>query len=78
MFERHVDDVQEVGSTLINEYREANRRARPDGGVPLAHQSSWRLKAVEKIDRSVLNDFDAPPGDQMEIEPAHRTATDRR
>ena len=76
-FERHVDDVQEVGSTLINEYREANRRARPDGRVPLAHQSPWHLKATEKIDRSVLDDFDAPAGDEMEIEQAYRTATDR-
>ena len=75
-FERHVDDVQEVGSTLINEYREANRRARPDGGVPLAHQNSWHLKAVEKIDRTVLDDFDAPSGDHMEIEQVYRTATD--
>lgn len=76
-FERHVEDVQEVGSTLINEYREANRRARPDGGVPLAHQSPWRLKVVEKIDRTVLDDLEAPSGDQTEVEQAYREATDR-
>lgn len=76
-FERHVDEVQEIGSTLINEYREANRRARPDGGVPLAHHSPWRLKVVERTDRSVLHDFDAPPRDQVKIEQTYRTATDR-
>lgn len=38
-----LDQLQRLGVALVEEYREANRRARPDRRVPLVHQSNWRL-----------------------------------
>ena len=42
-FDGHVDRLQRGGAGLIDEYREANRKARSDGGVPRCHTSPWRL-----------------------------------
>lgn len=79
-FERHVDDLQEVASTLINEYREANRMARSDGRVPLAHRSPERMTRgrVDEGYKGVLDGFDADSGEQIDkIERANHAATDR-
>lgn len=40
-FERYKAALQELASTLISEYREANHRARSDDGMPVAHQGPW-------------------------------------
>lgn len=78
-FERHVADLQKVGSTLIDEYREANHKARPDGRVPRAHGSPWRMPPTRPLDKDMLDEFDdADSGDRIEqIQQEYRAATDR-
>lgn len=51
-FERYTAELQELGSTLISEYREANRRARSDDGTPAAHRDPWSL-TVAPLDGGV-------------------------
>lgn len=46
-FDSHVDRLQQGGAALIEEYREANRKARSDGGVPLVHRTPWRLLRLQ-------------------------------
>ena len=77
-FEHHVEDLHSVGSTLIDEYREANRSARRDGGVPVAHQVPWRAPETREVVQGALDGFDADSGQRIErIEQEYRAATDR-
>lgn len=42
-FDGYFDRLQKDGAALIDEYREANRKARSDGGVPRCYSVPWRL-----------------------------------
>ena len=78
-FDRYAADLQKVGETLIDEYREANRTARPDGVVPAAHQIQWCLR-IPEIDRSelVVPDGDHSIAERIRvIDQEYRSATDR-
>ena len=78
-FEQHAAHLQQVGEALIDEYRAANRTARPDGVVPVAHRTPWRLP-IPATDRSELI---GPDGDRSseerlrQIDEEYRSATDR-
>lgn len=78
-FDQHAAQLQRVGEALIDEYREANRTARPDGGVPAAHRTPWLL-SIPEIDRSELIDPDDDRSSEerlRQIDKAYRSATDR-
>ena len=78
-FDRHAAHLQQVGETLIDEYRAANRIARPDGIVPAAHRAPWRLP-VPSIDRGELSgpDDDRLTSERLrQIDDEYRSATDR-
>ena len=78
-FDSHMEHLQQVGEALINEYREANRTARPDAAVPVAHQKRWRL-AVPAIDRrgpGAFESVDSPADRIQNLEESYRRATDR-
>ena len=77
-FDEHAARLQQVGEALIDEYREANRIARPDGIVPAAHRTPWRLP-IPTIDRSELSGPDGDPferGETAQIDEQYHTATD--
>ena len=76
-FDRHMAQIQHVGATLINEYREANHNARPDRGVPIAHQKGWGLM-IPEVDRGgpVFPGHSSTERLQS-IESNYRQATDR-
>ena len=78
-FDQHAAHLQRVGEALIDEYREANRTARADGGVPAAHRTPWRL-SIPEIDRSDLigPDDDSSSDKRLrQIDEAYRLATDQ-
>ena len=75
-FDNHADHLQKVGETLISEYREANRTARPDGVVPAAHRTPWRL-TLPRIDRSLPTLPGTDPASVEGIDRDYRLATDR-
>lgn len=77
-FDEHAGRLQLVGEALINEYREANRIARPDGIVPAAHRTPWRLP-IPTIDRGKLTSPDGDPSSEerlSQIDHQYHTATD--
>jgi hypothetical protein len=65
-FDEHAARLQQVGEALIDEYREANRIARPDGIVPAAHRTPWRLP-IPTIDRSELTGPDGDPSSEERL-----------
>ena len=77
-FDEHAAHLQQVGEALIDEYREANRIARPDRVVPAAHRTPWRLP-IPTIDRSELTGPDGDPSSEeklRQIDEPYRLATD--
>ncbi|MCY4431236.1 MAG: hypothetical protein OXC11_12695 [Rhodospirillales bacterium] len=50
-YDRHAEQIDELGQNLVHEYRAANQEARPDGGVPTSHETAWRL-SVPEIERA--------------------------
>ncbi len=78
-YDRHVSHLRQVGEVLIEEYREANRAARPDRLNPAAHAIPWTL-AVPEIDRGDLPGLDErglTPEESRRIEEAYTGATDQ-
>ena len=78
-FDRYLGNLEEIGATLIEEYRDANHRARADRGVPEAHRNSWRLASTRDTvaDKGVLDEFDSISESRLEeIEQEYRQATD--
>ena len=77
-FEDYADRLQTDGAALIDEYREANHKARSDGGVPRCHAARWRLSSPR-----VDNPLSGARADTLteqrirEIEDYHRQATNR-
>ena len=49
-FDQQATQLQQIGEALTDEYREANRTARPDGAVPVSHRTPWQL-SIPPIDR---------------------------
>lgn len=77
-YERHVSALEDIGATLVEEYREANHAARADKGIPRAHRSRWRMAAAQPADKRALGGLDTDFGRRIEaIEQADHEATDR-
>lgn len=78
-FDQYAAHLQQVGATLIDEYRQANFLARQDNIVPAAHRVPWSMK-IPRIERVVPGDTENPTPDEhrlKEIESEYRSATDR-
>ncbi len=78
-FDQYAAHLQQVGSTLIDEYRQANFLARQDRIVPAAHRIPWSMK-IPRIERVVPGDTENPAPDDnrlKEIESEYRSATDK-
>ncbi len=78
-FDAHVAQLQQAGQTLIDQYREANLEARPDGTVPAAHRTPWLLE-IPEFDRSDLiglSDNGLSEERLLRIEEERRSVTDR-
>lgn len=78
-FDQYAAHLQQVGETLIDEYRQANFLARQDKIVPAAHKVPWNMK-IPRIERMVPIDPENPTPDDKrlkEIESEYRSATDQ-
>ena len=77
-FEGYAGRLQTDGAALIDEYREANRKARSDGGVPRSHEGRWRLPSP-RVDNPLSGARADPLTEQRirEIEDHHQQATNR-
>ena len=77
-FERLLVHLQQIGEILIQEYREANREARPDRNIPQIHRSHWKL-SIPEVDREDLPGLDSrglTAEESRQIEEEYRRATD--
>ena len=45
-YNHHLDHLQNLGAALVTEYRDANKSARQDGQIPLAHKRPWNLTTL--------------------------------
>ena len=79
-FDQYAAHLQQVGETLIDEYRQANFLARQDKTVPAAHKVPWNIK-IPRIERVIPVDppeYPTPDDRRLqEIESEYRSATDR-
>ena len=74
-FDGYFDRLQKDGAALIDEYREANSKARSDGGVPRCYSVPWRLSRP-KVDNP-LSGARAETLTQQRIRDHDQRATNR-
>lgn len=79
-FDQYAACLQQVGETLIDEYRQANFLARHDKIVPVAHKVPWNIK-IPRFERvAPIDSAEIPtPEDKRlkQIESEYRSAIDR-
>ena len=77
-FDGYAGRLERDGATLIDEYREANHKARSDRGVPRCHAAPWRL-ARPTVDNSLSGaGADSADGERIQdIQVHNQRATNR-